>query len=62
MIIPLEGTPRVHLGYEKLAQRLDRYLKVVDRATEENGPIAEMDMRYEDKIIVKPLEIQPAQP
>jgi cell division protein FtsQ len=61
VVIPLEGTPRVHLGYEKLPQRLDRFLKVVDRAMEENGPIAEMDMRYEDKIIVKPLEIQQAQ-
>jgi len=58
VVVPLEGTPRVHLGYEKLGARLQRYFKIIGRATEENGPISEVDMRLDDKIIVRPLAVK----
>lgn len=58
VVIPLEGTPRVHLGHEKLSSRLHRYFTIIGRATEENGPISEVDMRLDDKVIVRPLAVK----
>jgi len=56
VVIPLEGAPRVHLGHENFRKRLENYFQVIDMAREENGPISEIDMRYDDKVIVKPYE------
>jgi len=61
-VIPLDGNPRVHLGNEKQAERLERFFQIVDRARAENGPIAVIDMRFDDRVIVRPMEISPATP
>jgi len=56
IVIPMEGAPKIHLGYEKLRKRLEGYFQIINMARDENGPISEIDMRYDDKIIVKPIE------
>lgn len=55
VILPLDGVPRVLLGQENLNQRLNRYFQIIGRAVQENGPVAEVDMRYDDKVIVRPV-------
>ncbi len=55
VVIPLDGAPRIHLGNDQLLKRLNRYFKIIDQARRENGPISEIDMRYDDKVIVRPL-------
>jgi cell division protein FtsQ len=56
-VIPIEGSPRVLLGNEKQAERLSRFFQIVERARAENGPMAEIDMRFDDRVIVRPMEI-----
>lgn len=54
--IPLEGSPRIQLGEGRYRDRLRQFFQILPRAKSENGTIAEVDMRYDDKVIVRPAE------
>lgn len=58
VIIPMSGMPRVHLGHEDLCRRLQRFYNIIERATQESGPISEVNMRYDDKIIFIPMKVE----
>ena len=54
VIVPMEGTPRVHLGAEKLAERTVRFFQVLPRIQQENSAIGEVDLRSEGMVVLKP--------
>ncbi len=53
------SSTRIKLGADDFAQKLDHYQQNIARWESEHGVLEYVDLRFPDRVIIKPLKVQP---